>query len=309
MAQSTPQFATEALPALSFSPVAILALQAILAVVIFGVSLELSFTDFRRLLAAPRPVIAALLSQLLALPLLTYGLIWLLQPPPALALGLMMTAACPGGNMSNVLTHWSGGRTAVSMSATTLSSLIAPLTTPLTFALLGGLHPATRDALAVIKVPALELVMTIGVALVLPLLAGMTLAQQRPALAHKLQGPLRAFGLIVLIAFVLLALVANGKLFSQALSAIFVLVLLHNALALACGYSFGRLFRVDGPARRAITFETGIHNTALGLTLVFSYFPSQTGMMLVLGWWGVWHLITGGLLAWFWSRRPASSAP
>ena len=82
-----------------------------------------------------------------------------------------------------------------------------------------------------------------------------------------------------------------------------------NALALACGYSFGRLFRVDAPAVRAITFETGIHNTALGLTLVFSYFPSQTGMMLVLGWWGVWHLITGGLLAWFWSRRPASSVP
>lgn len=301
--------ATDALPALSFSPVAVLALQGILAVVIFGVSLELSFTDFRRLLVAPRPVIAALLSQLLALPLLTYGLIWLLQPPPALALGLMMTAACPGGNMSNVLTHWSGGRTAVSMSATTLSSLIAPLTTPLTFALLGGLHPATRDALEVIQVPALELVMTIGVALVLPLLAGMTLAQQKPALARRLQGPLRAFGLIVLIGFVLLALVANGKLFSQALSIIFVLVLLHNALALACGYSFGRLFRVDAAAGRAITFETGIHNTALGLTLVFSYFPSQTGMMLVLGWWGVWHLITGGLLAWFWSRRPASSAP
>ena len=286
-----------------------LALQSILAVVIFGVSLELSFTDFRRLLTAPRPVIAALLSQVLVLPLLTYGLIWWMQPPPALALGLMMTAACPGGNMSNVLTHWSGGRTAVSMSATTLSSLIAPLTTPLTFALLGGLHPPTRDALAMIQVPALELVTTVGVALVLPLLAGMTLAQQRPALARRLQGPLRAFGLVVLIAFVVLALVANCKLFLQALSAIFVLVLLHNALALACGYSVGRLFRVDAPATRAITFETGIHNTALGLTLVFSYFPNQTGMMLVLGWWGVWHLITGGLLAWFWSRRPASSVP
>ena len=151
--------------------------------------------------------------------------------------------------------------------------------------------------------------LTLSRIVTVPLLAGMTLAQQKPALAKRLQGPLRAFGLVVLIAFVVLALVANGKLFSQALSIIFVLVLLHNALALACGYSFGRLFQVDAAAGRAITFETGIHNTALGLTLVFSYFPSQTGMMLVLGWWGVWHLITGGLLAWFWSRRPASCAP
>ncbi|MES2883911.1 MAG: bile acid:sodium symporter [Pseudomonadota bacterium] len=297
--------AIDTLPALSFSPGAILLLQGILAIVIFGVSLDLSFADFRRLLVAPRPVIAALIAQLVALPLLTVVLIALMQPPPALALGLMMTAACPGGNMSNVLTHWSGGRTAVSMSATTISSLIAPLTTPLIFALLSAAHPATRDALAVIKVPALELVMTIGVALVLPLLAGMTLAQKNPALAKRLQKPLRAFGLFVLFAFVFLALIANGKLFWQAISLIFVLVLLHNALALASGYGLARLFRADAAARRAIVFETGTHNTALGLTLVFSYFPTQTGMMLVLGWWGVWHFVTGGLLAWYWSRRPA----
>ncbi len=296
---------TDATPALQFSPTAALALQCILALVIFGVSLELSFSDFRRLLAAPKPVLVALLSQLIALPLLTWALIWATDPAPGLALGLMMTAACPGGNMSNVLTHWSGGRTAVSMSATTISSLISPLTTPLTFALLGGLHPATQNALAAVKVPVLELVFTIGIALVLPLLAGMTLAQTQPALAHRLQKPLRRFGLVVFLGFVALALAANGKLFMAVLASVFGLVAAHNALALACGFSFGTLFKVGEGARRAITFETGIHNTALGLTLVFTFFPSQTSMMIVLGWWGVWHLITGGLLAWFWSRRPA----
>lgn len=297
-----------AMPALHFSPSAALGLQLILALIIFGVSLELSFADFRRLLAAPRPVLAALLSQLLALPLLTYVLVWAFDPAPGLALGLMMTAACPGGNISNVFTHWSGGRTAVSMSATTISSLISPLTTPLTFALLGGLHPATRAALAQVQVPALELMMTILIALVLPLLAGMTLAQKRPQLARRLQGPLKRFGLIAFFVFIALALIANGSVFLQVLSTLFVLVLAHNALALACGFSIGTLFKVDEPARRAITFETGIHNTALGLTLVFTYFPTQTSMMLVLGWWGVWHLVTGGALAWFWSRRPAVSA-
>lgn len=293
----------ETLPAMQFSPAAALVLQGILALVIFGVALELSFADFKRLLAQPRAVFAALFSQLLVLPLLTFALIWWLEPLPGLALGLMMTAACPGGNMSNVLTHWSGGRTSVSMSATTISSLVSPITTPLTFAVLGGLNPATQAALQQIRVPVLELVMTIVVALMLPLLAGMTLASRRPELARRLLKPLRRFGLMVFFGFVLIALAANGRLFTQVLSLLFVLVMLHNLLALASGFGVGSLFRVTAGERRAITFETGVHNTALGLTLVFSYFPTQTHMLLVLGWWGLWQLITGGALAWFWARR------
>ncbi len=293
----------ETLPAMQFSPAAALVLQGILALVIFGIALELSFADFRRLMMQPKAVFAALFSQLLVLPLLTFALIWWMEPAPGLALGLMMTAACPGGNMSNVLTHWSGGRTSVSMSATTISSLISPITTPLTFAVLGGLNPATQAALQQIHVPMLELVMTIVVALMLPLLAGMTLASRRPELARRLLLPLRRFGLIVFLAFVLVALAANGRIFLHVLSLLFVLVLLHNLLALASGYGVGTLFRVTEGERRAITFETGIHNTALGLTLVFSYFPTQTSMLLVLGWWGVWQLTTGGILAWVWAKR------
>lgn len=298
----------ENLPAMQFSPSAALLLQGILALVIFGVALELSFADFRRLLAQPRAVFAALLSQLLVLPLLTFALIWWMNPLPGLALGLMMTAACPGGNMSNVLTHWSRGRTSVSMSATTISSLISPITTPLTFAVLGGLNPATQSALQQIRVPVIELVMTIAVALMLPLLAGMTLSSRKPELARRLLLPLRRFGLIAFFGFVVVALAANGRLFFHVLSSLFVLVLMHNLLALVSGFGVGTLFGVNASERRAITFETGIHNTALGLTLVFSYFPSQSNMLLVLGWWGLWQLITGGTLAWVWARRPPEHA-
>lgn len=288
---------------LNFSPAAAFVLQGILALVIFGVALELSFSDFRRLLAAPKPVIAALCSQIVALPLLTFALIWVMDPAPSLALGLMMTAACPGGNMSNVLTHWSGGRTAVSMSATTISSMVSPITTPLTFTLLGGLHPSTQAAMRSISVPYSELVMTIVVALVIPLMAGMSLKQKLPALAARLERPLKKFGVGIFIAFVLLAVAANYKIFAATMGAIFVLVLLHNALALATGFSMGSLFRVQEAERRAITFETGIHNTALGLTLVFTYFQGIGGMALVLAWWGVWHLVTGGLLARYWATH------
>lgn len=288
---------------MNFSPAAALALQCILALVIFGVSLELSFSDFRRLLAAPKPVIAALCSQLIALPLLTFALIWVMDPLPSLALGLMMTAACPGGNLSNVFTHWSGGRTSVSMSATAISSMVSPITTPLTFQLLGSLHPATQAAMREISVPFAELVMTIFVALVIPLLAGMTLTQLRPKLSAHIQKPLRLFGLVVFFLFVILAAASNVGIFMQVLGALFLLVMLHNLLALACGYSFGTLFRVQENERRAITFETGVHNTALGLTLIFTYYQGLGGMALVVAWWGTWQLLTGGLIARWWSKQ------
>jgi BASS family bile acid:Na+ symporter len=285
---------------LSFSPTAALVLQGVLALVVFGVALELSFSDFRRLLQTPRTIAVGLLSQLVVLPLLTFGLIVVFDPPPGIALGLMLTAACPGGNMANVLTHWSGGRTSVSVTLTTISSLISPITTPLTFRFLGSLHPATAAAMREIQVPYSELVMTIVIALVIPLFAGMWLRQQRPQLAARL---LKRFGLFVFVLFIVLALAANLKLFVSAMGAIFVLVLVHNALALLTGFSLATLFRVGEAERRAITFETGLHNTALGLTLVFTYFQNVSGMALVLGWWGIWHLVSGGLLARWWSRR------
>lgn len=288
---------------MNFSPAATLALQGILALVILGISLELSLSEFRRLLQQPRAVLVGLTSQLIALPLLTFLLVLVLDPLPSLALGMMMTAACPGGNMSNVLTHWSGGRTSVSMTLTTVSSLVSPITTPLTFYLLGQLHPQTSAALRVVSVPMTELVMTIFVALLLPLMAGMWTAEKHPALTARIRGPLKKFGLVIFVAFVVLAVAANLSIFTQTMGAILVLVFLHNALGLLCGVSFASLFRLREDERRAVTFETGVHNTALGLTLIFSFYQGLGGMALVVGWWGIWQLITAGLLARYWSRR------
>ncbi len=292
---------------LQFSPTAALGLQFILAFVIFGVALELRLADFARLLREPRVVLIGLLSQLIALPLLTLALVFVTDPAPSIALGLMLTAACPGGNMSNVLTHWSGGRTSLAMTMTSISSLISPLTTPLIFAVLGGLHPATRTAMQAVSVPYSELIVTILIALVTPLMLGMLLAERWPCVAGKLRKPLKRFGLIVFLLFVVLAVAANYAIFWQALTTIFILVAIHNAIALGSGYGIARLLRAGEAETRAITFETGVHNTALGLTLVFTFYQGLGGMALVLAWWGVWDLITGGLLARYWARLPVQT--
>jgi BASS family bile acid:Na+ symporter len=288
---------------LQFSPSAVLGLQVILAIIVFGVALELSFADFRHLLRKPRAMFIGLLSQMVALPLLTFALVQIADPTPSIALGLMMTAACPGGNMSNVLTHWAHGRTVLSMAMTTTSSLVSPLTTPLVFGVLGGLNPETRSALRQVQVPYSELALTIGLALLLPLICGMGLKGLRPAWAARLRHPLKQFGLVAFFAFVVLAVSANYALFWQALTTIFLLVLVHNLLALGTGVTISRLTRTTQRDSRAIVFETGIHNTALGLTLIFTYFQQLGGMALVVAWWGVWQLLTGGLLARYWAKR------
>ncbi len=290
---------------LTFSPAATVVLQCVLAVVILGVSLELSFSDFRKLLREPKPLLAGLLSQLIVLPLLTFGLVVVMNPHPSLALGLMLVAACPGGNMSNVLTHWSGGRTSVSMSLTALSGLISPITTPLTFQWLGNLHPATQAAMRQVSVPFSELLMTILVALVVPLAIGMTIAEKYPALAKRLHKPLSRLGVGALVVFIILAAALNFGTFMAVLGTIFVLVVLHNLLALGAGFGMATLFRVGERERRAITFENGVHNTTLGLVLIFTYFQDLGGMALVAAFWSSWHFATGVPLAIYWSKRRA----
>lgn len=298
---------TESLDAvrLTFSPAGVVVLQCVLALVILGVSLELSFSDFRRLMREPKPIFAGLLAQLVALPLLTFALVVVMNPHPSLALGLMLVASCPGGNMSNILTHWSGGRTVVSMSLTALSGLISPITTPLTFKLLGDLHPATQAAMRQVSVPFGELVMTILVALVIPLAIGMTVAEKRPDLAKRLHKPLSRIGVGALVVFILLATASNFGTFTAALGTIFVLVFFHNLLALGAGFGMATLFGVGERERRAITFENGIHNTALGLVLIFTYFQDLGGMALVAAFWGAWHFATAVPLAIYWSKRRA----
>ena len=185
-----------------------------------------------------------------------------------------------------------------------MSSLTAGIFTPLNFALYAGLNPETRALLTTISVDPVELLAMVVLVLILPMVAGMALGKRRPHLARKLEKPLRHFSLLVLLAFVGGALVKNVEQFIEHFHLFFWLVVTLNTMALGLGYLCARLWRLSEADVRAVTLETGIHNSALGMALIFTFFPQAGGMLLIAAFWGCWHLISGLGLAWLWSRHP-----
>ena len=288
---------------LEFSPVAMIALNAIIALMMFGVSLELRADDFRRILRAPKAPAIGMLVQFLLLPAATCGLTVLLPIDPHLALGMILVATCPSGTFSNIMTWLARGNVAVSASVTAVSSLTAGIFTPLNFALYAGLNPETRALLTTISVDPAELLAMVVLVLILPMVAGMALGKRRPHLARKLEKPLRHFSLLVLLAFVGGALAKNVEQFIEHFHLFFWLVVTLNTMALGLGYLCARLWRLSAADVRAVTLETGIHNSALGMALIFTFFPQASGMLLIAAFWGCWQLLAGLLLALYWSRR------
>ncbi len=292
---------------LSFSPTSLQILNTVLAVVMFSIAIDLSPRDFARLARAPKPLLAGLFSQFVVLPALTFALVLATAPRPSIALGLILVGACPGGNISNFITFRARGNAALSVSMTAFATVAAIVLTPLNIAFWGHLYPPTRAILKQTSIDPVSVAVTVGVMLVLPLILGISLNARRPDIAARLRGPLKAVSMGIFTGFVVLALAANWGLFLQFAGAVAGLVLLHNALALAGGYGVARLAGLTEPDRRAVMIETGIQNSGLGLVLIFGFFNGLGGMAVVAGFWGVWHAISGIVLAGLLARRPLAA--
>jgi len=290
---------------LNFSPGSLMLLNAILAVVMFAIALDLKADHFRALIRAPKPVIAGFLSQFLVLPAATYLLVLALQPRPSIALGLILVAACPGGNISNFLTHRAGGNTALSVSLTAIATVGALVLTPLNIALWGGLYAPTRAILHATHIDPMQVAVTVLFMLVLPLASGMLVNARAAGLAGRIRRPMQVLSMVIFVAFIVAALAANWSYFLDLAGLVAGLVIAHNALALGLGFVMALLFGVSAADRRAITIETGIQNSGLGLILIFAFFGGLGGMAVVAAFWGMWHAISGLALALIWSRRPA----
>lgn len=289
---------------LNFNPQSLWALNFIIGLVMFGVALDLKVADFKAVLTSPKPVLIGMLGQFVLLPAFSFLLALAIRPAPSIALGMMLVAACPGGNLSNFLTHYARGNTALSITMTAVSTAAAIVMTPFNLSLWGGLHPEASRILKAVALDPLEILLAVFLLLGLPMAAGMWTGHRFPKFVERAHGPVQLFSLAVFGLFVIGALGANWQYFLKYVGFVVFAVFLHNALALATGYFAAKAAGLPERDRRAVSIEVGIQNSALGLILIFNFFDGLGGMAIVTAWWGIWHIISGLTVSTIWSRRP-----
>ena len=289
---------------LNFNESTLVLLNILIGLIMFGVALDIRMDDFRRVLRDPRGPAIGLGAQFLLLPAFTFMLTRIIDPAPSLALGMILVAACPGGNFSNFLAHHAKANAALSVSMTAVSTALAIVMTPLNLAFWGGLDEGTSAILTKVDLDPLDLLVTILLILGIPLVAGMVVAARYPAITSRLRKPMKIFSLTAFGLFIVGALAANWQHFLDHVGAVAIAVFLHNGFAILLGYWTARGLRSPKYDARAIGIEVGIQNSALGLILIFSFFDGLGGMAIVAAWWGVWHLISGLTISTWWARRP-----
>ena len=292
---------------LNFNPQGLFIINAAIGLMMLGVALELKLDDFKRILVGPKAPVIGLAAQFVLLPAFTFLLTLIINPPASIALGMILVAACPGGNLSNIMTYLARGNCAISVSMTAVSTVAAIVMTPLNLALWGSLNPYTAGILRKVSLSPLDVFITVFVILGIPLCIGLLISRSFPALAAKVRKPFKIFSLVFFIGIVAAALGINWQNFLNYVGLVFIGVLIHNALALNLGYWSGRLCGLSEPDNRAVSIEVGIQNSGLGLVLVFNFFNGLGGMAILVAWWGIWHIIAGLIAAFIFSRRPMPS--
>jgi len=291
---------------LNFSATSLLIMNITIAFIMFGVALEIKPENFKLVLKEPKSLILGIFSQFLALPALTFLLIYFIKPTPTVALGMILVAACPGGNVSNFMTSLAKGNVALSISLTAFSTISAIFMTPVNFAFWGKLYSETSNMVIPIEIDFFEIFRTVMLLLGLPVVLGIWFSKTFSALTQKIVKPIKTFSMVFFLVFIVFAFLGNVNFFMSYIHLIMFIVLAHNALALITGFIISTLGRTPKPDRRSITIETGIQNSGLGLVLIFNprLFDGLGGMAFIAAWWGIWHIISGLTLSYLWSRKP-----
>lgn len=294
----------------------------ILAFVMFGVALGIKVRTFKSVFKKPIPVITGLILQWVMLPALTCLLAIALNPviTPMIAIGMILVASCPGGNMSNFLSAFSKGNIELSVSMTAVTTLFASIITPFNFWFWGSHYcrfASIRNNIPTLEIPFDEMLSQIILVLGFPIVLGLIVSHYFPNFAKKLIKPTSVLSILLFVAMVVVALtqVLSGveqrwEVYAGILSAL-VIVVIHNAVALSAGYYGAKFAKVPSRDRRSLTIETGIQNSGLGLALIFNpmifspeLWRNNGGMIIITALWGIWHIISGLLVATKFRRTP-----
>lgn len=274
-----------------------------LGFVMFGVALQLTPRDFYLVFLQPKAAFLGLFSQFIALPFVTFLLVLIFQPQPSMAMGMILVAACPGGNISNFLTSFARGNAALSVSMTAVASLLAVLMTPLNITLWGSLYPPTSDLLTSVHISFVEMAEIVALILIAPMTLGMLLRHYQPELAASMQSYMQYASILIFGAFVAIAFCVNFDLFIAHVHVVLLIVLVHNGAAILTGLGIGKLFYLSFADQKTLAIETGIQNSGLGLGLIFAFFNGLGGMAIVAGWWGIWHILSGLSVAYYFRKK------
>ena len=283
-------------------------LSLVLATMVFSVALELRVDDFRRVAQQPRAVVCGLIPQFILLPVGTWVATMLLDLPPNVEAAMILVAACPGGSLSNVITHFGRGNTALSVSISAVASVIALFATPFNFSWMVATNPATAGWLHTLAIDPSDIWVSLLLLLAIPMALGLAVAARFPVLTARIQKPLANFSLVALLAFIVVGLIAQRQLLTLGLLPMLLIVVLHNAAGLLMGWLTGLAFRVSERDRRAVIIEGGMQNSGLALGIIAVQFNSDLGMVIIASLWGIWHIVSGLSLATIWRRKDARPA-
>ena len=266
----------------------------LLGVIMFGMGLTLRWDDFRVVFARPKDVITGCLAQFTVMPLLAFLLARLFRLDDALTVGVVLVGCCPGGTASNVITYLARGDLALSVGMTGVSTLLAPVVTPLLVWLLAG---------QAVDVDVAGMLLSILWVVIAPIVAGLAVKRLWPRQTEAATAYLPALSSLTICAIVLIIIAANAQKLLVSGIVVIAVVMLHNIGGLALGYALGRLLRLPDAKRRAISIEVGMQNSGLasGLaTIHFAAYPMATIPGAVFS---VWHNISGAIVARMFVRK------
>ena len=264
-----------------------------LAMMVLGLALDIHPRDFLKVFKAPKAPAIGLAAQFLLLPALTCGLTLLLDLPAGIELGMILVAACPGGALSNFITHLSGGNTALSISITAISSTLAIFMLPINFVFWATMNPVANELLLSINVSGADIAKSLLIVLAAPLALGFLMQHYTPNLSKRLHSVLKYISLLALFMFVFMAVFKNYEHFIAQFWLLFAAVLAHNVLAMSTGYAAASVGKLPSADKKAITLEVGMQNSSLAIAIVFTQFNAEYGMALISAFWGTWHIVSG----------------
>lgn len=266
----------------------------LLGVIMFGMGLTLKLEDFKVVFSRPKDVIIGCLAQFTIMPLLAWLLVRLFSLDEALALGVVLVGCCPGGTASNVIAYLAKGDLALSVGMTGVSTLFAPLLTPLLTWLLAGKS---------VDVNVLSMFLSILYVVILPIVVGLFVKWLWPRFTEKSVAYLPAISSLAIAFIVMIIVAANAQKLLVGGFAIVAVVMLHNLCGLGVGYLIASMLRLSPSKRKAISIEVGMQNSGLASSLATIHFAAYPMASIPGAIFSVWHNISGALVARFFARQ------